>query len=127
MAGHFLQRELPQEKGQNRARHWQKTGSMGRKFGANVSPMKTKNILLTVSLVAFAIGFSDLHENLLFWMGRPVGAILFGIYMIFLMLEDATANYNREEAEKSARIGHSAQPQKQKKTYTPVLKTAHSH
>ena len=67
--------------------------------------MKTKNILLTLSLAAFAIGFSDLQENMLFWAGRPVGALLFGMYLIMLVLEDATALYDKQESEKRAQIG----------------------
>jgi hypothetical protein len=66
--------------------------------------MKIKNILLALSLATFAIGFSDLQENLFFWMGRPVGALLFGIYMIFIVLEDATNLYDRQETEKSAAL-----------------------
>ena len=49
--------------------------------------IKTKKIALTLSLIAFAIGFSDAGESTFWYMGRPVGAILFAVYMIFMVLE----------------------------------------
>lgn len=63
--------------------------------------MKLKNILLTLSLVAFAIGFSDFQENMFFWSGRPVGAILFGLYMIFMVLEKPSALFDQQEEKKN--------------------------
>lgn len=92
--------------------------------------MKTKNILLTLSLAAFAIGFSDLHENMIFWSGRPVGAILFVLYMIFLVLEEPSALFDQQEKEKLARINgakNSAQSEKQdREASAPALTMAPS-
>lgn len=48
-----------------------------------------KNIALAVSLLAFAIGFTDADESL-FYLGRPVGSILFAVFMIFTVLEKET-------------------------------------
>jgi hypothetical protein len=93
--------------------------------------MKIKNILLVLSLATFAIGFSDLQENLFFWMGRPVGALLFGIYMIFVVLEDATNLYDQQETEKSAALdsGKNFIPTEKQQTQSsaPSLTTASSH
>ncbi len=65
--------------------------------------MKTKNIFLTLSLVAFVVGFSDPGESALWSVGLPVGAILFCLFMIFNLLEKETAlldDQNREAAAK---------------------------
>ena len=46
---------------------------------------KTTKILLAISLIAFALGFTDI----LWGFGKPVGAIFFGWFMIFKVLEKA--------------------------------------
>jgi hypothetical protein len=48
---------------------------------------KWKYIFLTLSLVEFAIGFSEFRPNTFFYLGRPLGAILFGLFLIAQMLE----------------------------------------
>ncbi len=59
--------------------------------------MKTKSILLCVSLLAFAVGFSDLQENIVFWLGRPVGAIAFVAYFILMLLEKEFALFDETD------------------------------
>ena len=58
---------------------------------------RAKKIFLITSLMAFAIGFSDAQENVFFWMGRPVGAILFGLFMIFTVLEKESALFDEQQ------------------------------
>lgn len=53
--------------------------------------MKLKNIFLATALVAFALGFSDVGESVFWHSGRPIGAIFFGLFMIFNLLEKETA------------------------------------
>ncbi len=53
--------------------------------------MKTKNIFLTLSLAAFAIGFSDAGDSIFWDTARPIGAILFMLFMIFNLLENESA------------------------------------
>ena len=67
--------------------------------------MKIKNLALTISLVSFVIGFSDLQENLFFWLGRPVGAIAFICYFICMVLEKESALFDAEQ-----KVGQSASP-----------------
>lgn len=62
--------------------------------------MKTKHILLTIALVAFAIGFSDLQENIIFWLGRPVGAIVIIAYYIMVLLEKEYALFDEANGAK---------------------------
>ena len=51
-------------------------------------------MLLAVSLAAFALGFT----NILWAFGKPVGAICFGLFMIFKILDRETAVYDEEQA-----------------------------
>ena len=62
--------------------------------------MKTKYLLLTVSLLSFAIGFSDLQENIIFWLGRPVGAIAMIAYFILVLLEKEYALFDEGDGAK---------------------------
>jgi hypothetical protein len=50
-----------------------------------------KYIFLALALVEFAIGFSDLRPTTFFYLGRPLGAILFGLFLIAQMLERESA------------------------------------
>ena len=52
--------------------------------------MKLKHIFLAASLVAFAIGFKS-GDSVYLGAGLPAGAILFGLFMIFSLLEKETA------------------------------------
>jgi len=54
---------------------------------------KTTKVLLAISLSAFALGFT----NILWGFGRPVGAICFGLFMIFKLLEKETALFDEEQ------------------------------
>jgi hypothetical protein len=72
--------------------------------------MKLKNLLLTASLISFAIGFSDLQESMLFWLGRPFGAILFGLYLIALVLEEPSALFDKQEQEKANKLNQARNP-----------------
>ena len=54
-------------------------------------------IFLTVAIVAFVIGSSELAENMFFYMGRPVGAIFFVLFMIFQFLQKETALYDQQQ------------------------------
>jgi hypothetical protein len=89
-----------------------------------------KKIALTISVIAFAIGFSDLRENLLFWLGRPVGAIALIAYFIFMLLEKEYAILDEQNcAAKPATISESKsvlQGDSNKETCAPALTTAHS-
>jgi len=54
-------------------------------------------IFLTVAIVAFVIGSSELGENMFFYMGRPLGAIFFVLFMIFQFLQKETALYDQQQ------------------------------
>ena len=57
-------------------------------------------IFLWLSVVSFALGASELADNRLVYIGRPVGAILFVLFMIFQFLKNETALYDQEQAQK---------------------------
>jgi hypothetical protein len=52
---------------------------------------KTK-LLLTLSLISFAFGFTEV----LWGVGKPIGAILFGLFLIFKLLEKEVALFDNE-------------------------------
>jgi hypothetical protein len=54
---------------------------------------KTTKILLTVSLAAFALGCT----NVLGGIGTPFGAIFFGLFLIFRILEKEMALFDKEQ------------------------------
>ena len=93
--------------------------------------MKVKNIALTISILGFVIGFSDLQENILFWLGRPVGAIAFIVYFIYMVLEREYAvldQQNREEKrEIEAVTKKPSSKSSNKENCAPALTTATSH
>jgi hypothetical protein len=57
---------------------------------------KTTKILLAISLIGFAIGCTDL----LWGMGRPVGAIFLGFFLISKLLEKEVALFDQQECER---------------------------
>jgi hypothetical protein len=93
---------------------------------------KIKNIALTISLVAFAVGFSDAGESMFWYMGRPMGAILFGVFLIFMVLEKESLLLDDQQLAANKEIEESlgdSVPQKSsnKENGAPVLTTATSH
>ena len=93
--------------------------------------MKFKNIDLTISLIAFAIGFSDFQENMVLWLSRPVGAILLIVYFIFNLLEKESALLDEQERVKFDSFKNATEAKGSKKiskeSYNPALTTASSH
>jgi len=55
--------------------------------------IKTK-LLLLISLTALLIGFAT---NVLWGIGLPLGAVLFGLFLIFKLLEKETAKFDEEQ------------------------------
>ncbi len=87
--------------------------------------MKLKNLALVLSLVAFAVGFTDAQENVWFYAARPVGAILFMFFMVFTALEKVTAEYDQEHPQLSS--SKTAEQVKTKETRAPALTMASTH
>lgn len=59
-----------------------------------------KKILLACSVIAFAIGFSDIGEASQWGAGVPLGAVFFILFFIVTVLEKEAALYDAEEREK---------------------------
>lgn len=68
--------------------------------------MKLKNIFLTIGLIAFAIGFSDMGESVFWYLSRPVGAILFMLFMILNLLEKETALFDQQNSSPNREAGN---------------------
>ena len=59
---------------------------------------KTTKTLLAVSLAAFAIGCTDVLGG----VGRPLGAVFFGLFMISKLLEKEAALFDEEQRSRVA-------------------------
>jgi hypothetical protein len=58
--------------------------------------LKWKHIFLTLSLIELAIGLSNARQNAFFYLGLPVGAALFGLFLIAQIMEKESALYNEQ-------------------------------
>ena len=67
-------------------------------------------IFLWLSVVSFALGASELADNRLVYIGRPVGAILFVLFMIFQFLKNETALYDQEQETKIRALMRATRP-----------------
>ncbi len=56
--------------------------------------MKLKHTILIFSLLALVVGFSDLKPALISNLGVPVGAVLFGLFLIAQVFEKELALYD---------------------------------
>jgi len=58
---------------------------------------------LILSAICFAIGFTD-FENVASYLGRPLGAIFFGAFVISSFLRDEVKRYEEEQRGKLAAL-----------------------
>ncbi|MDB6029393.1 MAG: hypothetical protein JWM68_5616 [Verrucomicrobiales bacterium] len=92
-----------------------------------------KKIALTISILGFTVGFSDLQENIYFWLGRPVGAIAFIVFFIFMVLENEFALLDEQESNKVVNSADQSSrstartTSSNKENRTPALTTSSSH
>jgi hypothetical protein len=105
-----------------------------RRLNESVPVMNVKTakiIALTISGLAFAIGFSDLQENMFFWLGRPVGAIALIAFFIFMLLEKEYALMDEQEhamrANFKIKMNSTASEGSNKEICAPALTTAALH
>lgn len=94
--------------------------------------MRPKYIFLTLSLIELTIGLSNARQNTFFYLGLPVGAILFGLFLVFQVLEKESALYDEQQrAPESLRATANARKPRrlsaqQEVADEPVLTAAHS-
>ena len=93
--------------------------------------MKLKNVFLTISLVFFAIGLSQGGESIFWYMGLPTGAVFFGLFMIFMLLEKETALLDEQNRKSVSKIEQSldnkSSATSDQGNCATKLTTAHSH
>jgi hypothetical protein len=94
--------------------------------------MKPKYILLTFSLIELAIGLSNARQNTFFYLGLPVGAILFGLFLIAQVMEKESALYDEQRratalSSKSREVRQRPLSLRREVAHNPSLTTAHSH
>lgn len=94
--------------------------------------MTTKNlpkIFFTAAIVSFVIGSSGLGDDWMLYVGRPVGAILFVLFMIFQFLQKEVALYDEEQQAKLASLKRLSRTSEQRPSPTsaaPHKLVAHS-
>jgi hypothetical protein len=96
--------------------------------------LKTKYILLSLSLIELAIGFSNARPTIFFYLGLPVGTILFCLFLIFQFLGKESALYDEQnraaELERQASMPTKSQSQSTRAeaaATNPIFGAAHSH
>jgi uncharacterized membrane protein YciS (DUF1049 family) len=94
--------------------------------------LKWKHIFLALSLIELAIGLSNARPNTFFYLGLPVGAILFGLFLIAQVMEKESAVY--DEQKRSTALSSESREVRQRPlslrrevAHNPSLTTAHSH
>jgi hypothetical protein len=93
--------------------------------------MKPKYILLTLSLIELTIGFSNARQNTFFYLGLPVGAALFGLFLIVQFLEKESALYDEQKratalSSKSREVRQRPLSLRREVAHDPALTTAYS-
>jgi len=93
--------------------------------------MKPKYIFLTLSLIELTIGLSNARQNIFFYLGLPVGAILFGLFLIAQVMEKESALYDEQNrttalTSKSREVRQRPLTLRREVAHTPALTTAHS-
>lgn len=94
--------------------------------------MKPKYILLVLSLIELTIGLSNARQNIFFYLGLPVGAALFGLFLIAQVLEKESALYDEQSrasvpVQKSSDLANQPLSIQPEVTRDPSLAPAHSH
>jgi len=94
--------------------------------------LRPKHIFLILSLIELAIGLSNARQNTFFYLGLPVGAILFGLFLIAQVLEKESALYDEQKratarSSKPREARERLLPLHRKVAQNPALTTAHTH
>jgi hypothetical protein len=94
--------------------------------------LRPKYIFLTLSLIELTIGLSNARQNTFFYLGLPVGAILFGLFLITQVLEKEMALYDEqnrapEPAHKPGEVRSQQLSISKEVANDPALTTVHSH
>jgi hypothetical protein len=88
---------------------------------------KLKYVFLSLSAVEFAIGFSNARPNAFFYLGLPLGAILFILFLISQFLEKESALYDEQNRATDLVRQSSVRASRPKENVRPGFQTAHSH
>ena len=90
--------------------------------------LRWKNIFLAAALIEFAVGFSDARPAIFFYLGRPLGGILFGLFLIAMVFEKESELFDQQTRAQRARVEESPPKQFSREVAAhPALANAHSH
>ena len=67
-------------------------------------------IFLAAAVIFFVIGVLDLAENAFFYLGKPLGAIFFILFMMFQFMQKEVARYDKEQEAKRAALKDQRKP-----------------
>jgi hypothetical protein len=85
-----------------------------------------------LGLIELAVGFSDARPTTFFYLGRPVGVVLLGLYLITMVFEKESALYDEQNRaahpeQKPAEDRKHSSPSRQEAAHDPSFRAAHSH
>lgn len=91
--------------------------------------LRAKHVFLTLSLIELAIGLSNARPNIFFYLGLPVGAILFGLFLIAQVMEKESALYNEQNraagpSSQSREVRQRPLPLRREEAHNPALTMA---
>jgi hypothetical protein len=95
--------------------------------------LRLKYVFLTLALIELAIAFSGAHPGTFFYLGLPLGVILFGLFLITQIFERESAlleEQNRAAALAQNEPIRTAMPSKYSRNEVathPVPTFAHTH
>jgi hypothetical protein len=109
-----------------RSHHVPFQGGYSRTTARKQNMTKTTKILLIEAIAAFGLGFTDI----LWGVGKPIGAIFLGLFLISTVLEKEAAKFDEEETLRSNEAANAMQSAKnagsEKQTVRLTAATAHS-
>lgn len=87
-----------------------------------MSNIKLKNVFLTISLTGLALTICDRQPTVLSYMFLPVSAILFGLFMIWTVLEKESALFDEQNRDEEPAVKR-MRPERSQSTdvLTPIL------
>jgi uncharacterized membrane protein YtjA (UPF0391 family) len=93
---------------------------------------KWKYIFLSLSLIELAVGFSDARPTTFFYLGRPLGTILFGLFLIAQVMEKESALYDEQRraaqpSQKLPEVPEQPISTRREVAHAPSLTAAYSH
>ena len=94
--------------------------------------LKWKHVFLVLGLIELAVGFSDARPTPFFYLGRPVGMVLLGLFLITMFMEKESALYDEQNRasqpkQEPLETPKPTLPRRETVARNATLAAAHSH